>query len=422
MFLDEAELDVKAGDGGNGVVAFRREKFVPRGGPAGGSGGSGGDVVLVANEGVNTLYAFRFTKLYAAERGGHGGGKDKHGKNGSDLHVDVPTGTIVRDPLTGDVLADLVEDGQQAVVAKGGRGGRGNAAFKSSTRTAPRVAEKGEPGQARRLKLELKLLADVGIVGLPNAGKSTLLSVISGARPKVADYPFTTLAPILGVAAVGHETLVFADMPGLIEGASEGLGLGDRFLRHVERTRLLVHLIDGTSDDPHGDFDTINDELVAFSPELATRPQIVVVTKIDLPDARERVTEVKATLRQEGVFDVLSMSAPTGEGVAELLKLTLQRFKELPPPAPMPDTVPVLRPVDEDEEAFEINRIDESTFRVSGIRIDRTAAMTNWDSEESVRRFQRILEAMGITEALRERGAHEGDMVRFGEAELEWVE
>jgi GTP-binding protein len=422
MFLDEAELDVKGGDGGNGVVAFRREKFVPRGGPSGGSGGRGGNVVLVADEGVNTLHAFRFTKLYAADRGGHGRGSDKHGKDGTDLLVTVPAGTIVRDTATGDVVADMVEHGQQVVVARGGRGGRGNTAFKSATHQAPRFAEKGEPGQARRLKLELKLLADVGLVGLPNAGKSTLLSVVSAAQPKVADYPFTTLAPILGVAEIGHETLVFADMPGLIEGASDGAGLGDRFLRHVERTRLLVHLVDGTAESPAADFVTINDELSAFSPELAERPQIVVVTKIDLPEARERLDETVQALQVLGVGDITSISAPTREGVAALLKLTLQRFKELPPPERPADTVPVLRPVEEDEDQFDVEQVAADTYRVKGVRIERTAAMTDWGNEDAVRRFQRVLEAMGVASALREAGAEDGDTVAIGEFELEWVE
>lgn len=255
MFLDEATIDVQAGDGGNGIVAFHREKFVPRGGPTGGHGGRGGDVVLVADEGLNTLHKFRFTQRYEAGRGGHGGGSNRHGRDGEDLEITVPVGTLVTDAVTGDLLADLVAHGQRVVVARGGRGGRGNSAFKSPTHQAPRIAEKGEPGARLRIRLELKLIADVGVIGMPNAGKSTLLSVVSAARPKIADYPFTTLVPNLGVVEVGYDTLVLADVPGLIAGSSTGHGLGDRFLRHIERTRLLLHLVDGSAPDPLTNFD-----------------------------------------------------------------------------------------------------------------------------------------------------------------------
>jgi GTPase len=466
VFLDEAEIEVRAGDGGNGIVAFRREKFAPRGGPSGGNGGRGGDVILVADEGVNTLHAFRFTKRYEAGRGGHGGGSDKRGKDGDDVRLPVPVGTVVRDAGSGEVLADLSARAQEAVVARGGRGGRGNAAFKGPTNQAPRYAEKGEPGQARRLALELKLLADVGLVGLPNAGKSTLLAAISAARPKIADYPFTTLSPSLGVAEIGDDVLVFADIPGLIEGASEGAGLGDRFLRHVERTRLLVHLVDGMSPDPLADLRTINAELAAFSPELGGRPQIVAFNKVDVPEARHRWASFRASVHRaahgpleagarkpaDGVAggsggapgagraadpgtasadgeageiddgDVLAISAATGEGVPALLYRVLERFRELPPPSPPPDTVPVLRPVADDEDAFVVAVLQPGVFRLSGTRIERTAAMTDWQNEDGVRRFQRVLEAMGIAAALRERGVAEGDTVVIGEVALEWVD
>ncbi|MCA9736673.1 MAG: translation initiation factor IF-2 [Gemmatimonadetes bacterium] len=329
MFLDEAEIDVEAGNGGNGVVAFRREKYVPRGGPNGGHGGKGGDVILVGDEGLNTLHAFRFTQRYQGGRGGHGGSQDKHGRNGEDLRVAVPVGTVVREAETGELVGDVTRHGQELVVAKGGRGGRGNSAFKSATNQAPRVAEKGSPGQVRRLKLELKLIADVGVIGLPNAGKSTLLSVVSAARPKIADYPFTTLVPNLGVVEIGHATMVLADVPGLIEGASEGLGLGDRFLRHIERTRILLHLVDGSQPDPLADFRIINQELAAYSPELAERPQIVAVNKIDLPAAN--AAKVKQELLQQSVTvedfggDVLSaeISAKARIGIDDLLEKVL---------------------------------------------------------------------------------------------------
>lgn len=422
MFLDEATLDVKAGDGGNGIVAFRREKYVPRGGPAGGSGGRGGNVILVADEGVNTLHAFRYTKRYEAGRGGHGGGKNQRGKDGEHLRVTVPAGTIVRDQATGAIVADLVEHGQEVVVASGGRGGRGNAAFKSPTQRAPRFAEKGEPGEERRLELELRLIADVGIVGLPNAGKSTLLSRVTAARPRIADYPFTTLVPNLGVAEIGHETLVFADIPGLIEGASAGAGLGDRFLRHVERTRLLVHVVDGSSVDPVADYRTINEELAASSPRLAHLPHVVAVNKLDLTDARERWDEVAQALRAAGAADLLGISGVTGQNVDQLLRLVLQRLKELPRAEPDVEALPVLRPLEADEDAFTVETRGDGSFAVRGVRVERAAAMTDWGNDDAVARFQRILNAIGITDALRDAGVREGDTVAIGAYELAWYD
>jgi len=422
VFLDEAEILVRGGNGGNGAVAFRREKYVPRGGPSGGGGGRGGNVVLVADGGTNTLHAFRFTQRYQAGRGGHGGGSDKRGADGEDLRVVVPAGTIVRDADTGEVVADLVADGQEEVVARGGRGGRGNAAFKGPTRQAPRFAEKGEPGQELRLKLELKLLADVGIIGLPNAGKSTLLARISRARPKIADYPFTTLNPILGVAEIDERTLVFADIPGLIEGASAGAGLGDRFLRHVERTRLLLHLVDGTAADPAADLRVVNAELAAFGQSLEDRPQVVAVTKVDLPEARERLAETRRALLALGVSEVHAVSPATGEGVVPLLRRVVQRYDELPPPEPVPADLPILRPVELDEDAFTIQRDHTGCFVVRGVRVERAAAMTDWANDAAVARFQRIMDAAGVADALRGRGVREGDTVRIGQAELEWTD
>jgi len=422
MFLDEAEIDVKAGDGGNGAVAFRREKYVPRGGPSGGHGGRGGDIVLVADEGLNTLFKFRFTQAYEAGRGGHGGGSDRHGKNGADLRVTLPVGTIVRDAATGALFADLVRHGQEAVVARGGRGGRGNAAFKSPTNQAPRLAEKGEPGEARRLHMELKLIAEVGLIGLPNAGKSTLLGAISAARPKVADYPFTTLVPNLGVAEVGDRAVVFADIPGLIEGASAGAGLGDRFLRHVERTRLLVHLVDGSAPDPLADLRTINAELAAFSAALAGRPQLVVVNKLDLPDARAAWPTLRRALVAAGLGEALAISGATGENVGPFLGHVARALDRLPAAAPEAVGLPVLRPVDSDEDAFRVVRLAGGGFRVRGVRAERAAAMTDWENEAAVAHFGRVLDALGVTARLRELGAVEGDRVRIGDRELEWVD
>lgn len=421
-FIDEAEIEVKAGDGGDGIVAFRREKYVPRGGPSGGNGGAGGDVVLIADEGMNTLYSFRFTKRYEAERGGRGGGNDRRGKDGADLAIGVPTGTLVRDAATEEVVADLLADGQRAVVARGGRGGRGNSAFKSPTNQAPRHAEKGEPGEHRRLKLELKLIADVGIVGLPNAGKSTLLAAISAARPKIASYPFTTLAPNLGVAEVDQRPVVFADIPGLIEGASDGAGLGHQFLRHVERTRLLVHLLDGLSGQPLVDYAALNEELTAFSQSLAERPQIVALNKIDIPEVRERWPDVRTRLRDAGCDDCHAISAATGENVLMLLRAVLDRLDSLPEPPSEAEELPVLRPVEDDEDAFRVFRIKGGGYRVKGVRIERAAAMTDWDSDAAVDRFQRILDAVGVTDALRKLGLEEGETVRIGDFELEWFD
>ena len=422
MFVDEAVLDAKGGDGGRGLVGFRREKYVPRGGPNGGHGGHGGDVILVASEGMNTLHTFRFTKKYEGGRGGHGGRNNQHGRNGEELRVPVPVGTLVRDEATDELVADLVEAGQEATVVQGGRGGRGNSAFKSSTNQAPRVAELGEPGEERRLKLELKLIADVGLAGLPNAGKSTLLGAVSAARPKIAAYPFTTLVPQLGVVSVGYDEFVIADIPGLIEGASEGVGLGDRFLRHVERTRFLLHMIDGAAEDPLADRRVIDAELRAFDPALADRPRLVAINKVDLPDVRDRLPEMLAALEEEGVTDVVAISAATREGVDDLIQLIARRLQELPSETTVTPKVelPVIRPVAVDEDAFEINRDSDGDWIVTGVRIERTAVMTDWANEDASARFQRILEKVGVMRALRKMGVEEGDMVCVGVAELEW--
>ncbi len=417
LFYDRAKIYVKGGDGGNGIVAFRREKFVPYGGPAGGSGGKGGDVYLVVDANLNTLLPFRYKVHFKAERGAHGKGKNKTGASGKDLEVMVPPGTLVYDAETGKLLADLTRPGQRFLVARGGQGGRGNAAFATSTRQAPRFAEKGEPGEKRWLILELKLIADVGIVGVPNAGKSTLLAKVTAARPKIASYPFTTLVPQLGVAVVDGRDLLLADVPGLIEGAHRGIGLGDQFLNHLERTKILIHILDGISPDPVGDWEAINQELEMFKPALARKPQVVAFNKIDLPDARERTSEVTEALRERGVQEIFPISALMGEGVQELMHRIAETLSQVPEEVPE-EEVAVFR-ADENENAFTIER-EENCWRVRGRRIERVVAMTNWDYYEAAMRFQRILEAMGISQALEDAGVQESDTVCIGDAELVW--
>ncbi len=421
MFYDEAKINVKSGDGGDGCVAFRREKYVPHGGPSGGDGGKGGDVVLAVNPHLNTLYYFSRKRHFKAERGQHGRGKNQTGASGADLVVEVPPGTIVRDADTGGLLADLTDLDQRFVAARGGRGGRGNARFATATNQAPRMAERGGPGEERWLELELKLLADVGLVGLPNAGKSTLLAAVSAARPKIADYPFTTLQPNLGVVVLDDYTsIVLADIPGLIEGASQGAGLGHEFLRHVERTRLLVHLLDGAGEDPLEAFDTINAELAAFDQQLAAKPQIVAFNKMDLPDARALWPLVRDELVARG-YQVVAISGMARQGTRELLYRVAQRLSELPLPETLQKAeTPVLRPDLEDDD-FTIERTNKG-WHVRGARIERLVRIMRWDLHEAVYRFQKTLERLGITQALEKAGVQTGDTVFIGEIELEWGE
>jgi len=420
MFTDEAEIHVRAGDGGDGCVAFRREKYVPFGGPSGGDGGNGGDVLLFVDPHLSTLYRFSRERRFRAERGQHGRGKNQTGASGQTLRVPVPPGTVVRDAESGDVLADLTEPGQEVVVARGGRGGRGNARFATPARQAPRMAEHGEPGEERVLRLELKLLADVGLVGKPNAGKSTLLAAATAARPKIAPYPFTTLEPHLGVVVLdAHTDFVLADLPGLIEGASEGKGLGHRFLRHVERTRLLIHLLDGSAPEPLADLEAINAELAAFGHGLADKPQLVAFNKMDLPAARERWPQVRQALRRQGL-DALAVSGVTREGLRDLLWRAAQRLAELPREDAPAQEAPILR-LEDDERVFWIEH-EGSDWRVRGKRVERLAAMTPFGLEEAVRRFHRALEAMGVLDELRQVGVQPGDTVRIGDAELVWEE
>ena len=416
-FIDEAEIAVAAGNGGDGIVAWRREKYIPKGGPAGGDGGAGGSVYLEATPELSTLVEFRFKRSFGADAGKAGGTSNKSGRSGEDLTIAVPVGTIVYRTLEGKpeaFLTDLAAPGARVLAAKGGRGGLGNQHFATSTRQAPRFAEKGEPGERCSLRLELRLLADCGIVGVPNAGKSTLLSVVSAARPKIADYPFTTLEPQLGVVRVSdEESFVMVDVPGLIEGAHEGAGLGDQFLRHVERTRVLVHLLDGAKplDEMLGDKATIERELGAWNAALLEKPTLLVVSKLDLPDARERLSEL-----QSRFADVRGISAATGEGVRELVYAAWQTIEHAPMPEivkPPPAHIELLP-----HDAFTIERERDGTFVVAGERVERLAAMTNFDSDEGLARFERTLAKMGVEKKLRELGAAEGDTVRIGPYEF----
>ncbi len=421
MFIDQAEILVQSGKGGDGMVHFHREKYVPRGGPDGGDGGRGGDIILEVRPTLNTLAAFRHTIRYVAEDGKGGGTNNKFGKSAENLVVPVPPGTVIYAAFTGDLLGDLTTPGQRLTVCKGGRGGRGNPHFKSSTNQAPRTAEKGEPGEEKRLRLELKLIADIGIVGVPNAGKSTLLSVLTNAKPKIAPYPFTTLEPNLGVANVDEETtVVLADIPGLIEGASQGAGLGHDFLRHVQRTRVLIHLLDGLSADPLADFSQINSELALFDPNLAQKPQIVALNKIDQPEVQERWKELKAKFKKQKV-DVALISALARTGVRELLLEAAAALAKTPPLEETAPPLPVYRPA-EDSRQFTIKREGAHEWRLSGAGIERAAAMTPWEHDGSVRRFQKLMEHLGVDESLRKAGLREGDTVYIGEYELEWQE
>jgi GTP-binding protein len=418
MFFDEAKIHVKAGAGGAGIVAFRREKYVPYGGPAGGSGGKGGDVILEVNPGLNTLIHFKQRSHFWAEDGARGGPKNMTGAVGRDEVIPVPPGTVALEAETGRLLADLTEPGQRAIVAHGGKGGRGNTAFKSSTNQTPKIAERGLPGEALWMTLELKLIADVGIIGVPNAGKSTLLSVVSAARPKIADYPFTTLQPNLGVVVLDHRDFVLADIPGLIEGAHEGAGLGFQFLRHVERCRLLVHLLNGASAEPLAEFEQINAELDLFSQKLADKPQIVVLNKIDLPEARTHWPAVQARARQLG-WPAHQISAATGQGVQNLMVKVLEQLDQLPRAELFEEEVPIFT-LEPSPNFFEVEKI-AAGWRVTGPRIAQLAAQTYWDNDEAVLRAYRILEKMGVHESLRQAGVEPGDTVFLEDVELEWV-
>jgi GTPase len=417
MFIDQAKIQVRAGKGGDGVVHFRREKYVPRGGPDGGDGGKGGDVILEVVPTLNTLSSFRHQTRYRAEDGAKGAKQNMTGRSGADLVISVPPGTIVIDDDSQELLGDLVAPAQQLLVARGGRGGRGNSHFANAVHQAPRVAEHGEPPQECNLRLELKLIADIGIVGVPNAGKSTFLAAVSNARPKIAPYPFTTLEPNLGVANLDEETsLVLADIPGLIEGAHQGVGLGHDFLRHIQRTRVLIHLLDGLAADPLLDLAQINTELALFDADLAKKPQVVALNKIDLPEVQERLPDITRRLKAKG-YEAFSISAMARTNLRQVLYRAAQLLEETPAPAPLAE-MPVYR-VESDPHAFTVER-SGAGWRVRGEAIERAAAMTYWEHFQSVRRFQRIMETLGIDKALRQAGVQVGDTVYIGDFELEW--
>ena len=434
MFYDHTKIYVKAGDGGNGSSHFRHEKFAPRGGPDGGDGGRGGSVYLEATSNMNTLIDYRYRHHFKAGAGGAGMRQKMHGAKGEDVVLRVPRGTIVRDADTNELIADLVEDGQRVMVARGGRGGLGNTHFATATHQAPREAQKGEPGEERWITLELRLIADVGLVGYPNAGKSTLLSVVTAAQPKIADYPFTTLSPNLGVVVVGQPgsrdeiDFVLADIPGLIEGAAQGVGLGHEFLRHIERTRLLIHMLDGASldRDPWQDFQTINQELREYDERLATRPQIVVLNKMDLPEAQERWPALKAKAEAAG-YPVFAISAAAHQGTDELMQYTVRRLHEIRQEEAeraaseinTDMTGPVLRPLPDD--AFTVTK-EKGVYVVRGKRVGRLVSMTDLENEEGMDRLQVTMAKMGVTKALEEAGVKVGDVVRFGKVELYWGE
>lgn len=421
MFIDQALIKISSGKGGNGIVHFRREKYVPLGGPDGGDGGRGGDIVFEVRPTLNTLSAFQRKQQFNAKPGKNGGRSNRTGRSGEDLVVFVPPGTLIYDDETGDLIGDLLTAGERIVIAKGGVGGKGNARFANSRNQVPRIAEKGEPSQTRQIRLELRLIADIGIIGVPNAGKSTFLSVVTNATPKIADYPFTTLEPNLGVAEIGDEiTLILADIPGLIEGAHMGIGLGHEFLRHIQRTKVLIHLLDGLAEDPVLDYAQINSELALFDPQLGEKPQIVAFNKIDMPEAMERWPAVEKQLQAHGAggqITPVTISALARTNVRELLLKAAQILSEIPEQVEEPE-LPVYR-MEADPQAFSIQAENEG-WRVSGSAIERAAAMTYWEYDQSVRRFQRILQSLGIDDELRSLGVQEGDTVLIGEYELEW--
>ncbi|MGD0115006.1 MAG: GTPase ObgE [Dehalococcoidia bacterium] len=419
--IDRVRVHVQAGKGGDGSLSFRREKFVPKGGPDGGDGGRGGNVILEVDPSLSTLAHFRRKRHYRAEDGGHGSGGKKHGANGEDLVIRVPPGTIARraDGGEGDLIVDLTEEGQRIVVAKGGRAGRGNVHFATSTNRAPHIAEKGEQGEESELDLDLKLVADVGITGLPNAGKSTLLRRVSAARPKVASYPFTTLEPVLGVVERGYATAVLADIPGLISGAHEGIGLGLEFLRHVERTRLLLHLLDGTRESPRQDLAAVNEEIRAYSEALAGKRQIVAVNKLDLPEARTRRDEIASELADAGV-EAHFISAATGEGVDELVDAVMQALSEEKAKAPEESTAPVaVTHLQPRRPRFVLTQKD-GTFEVEGALAARLVERLTGDSRETKAEIRRRLVRMGVGAALKRAGARPGDRIRVAGLEMEW--
>ncbi|WP_368384856.1 GTPase ObgE [Streptococcus mutans] len=434
MFLDTAKVSVKAGRGGDGMVAFRREKYVANGGPWGGDGGRGGDVIFVVNEGLRTLMDFRYNRHFKAKAGEKGMTKGMHGRGAENLYVSVPQGTTVRDAQTGKVIADLVKNGQEFIIAHGGRGGRGNIRFATPRNPAPEISENGEPGEERELALELKILADVGLVGFPSVGKSTLLSVITAAKPKIGAYHFTTIVPNLGmVRTKSGDSFAVADLPGLIEGASQGVGLGTQFLRHIERTRVILHVIDMSASegrDPYEDYLTINKELETYNLRLLERPQIIVANKMDMPQAAENLEQFKEKLDANyGEFDdkpqIFPISGIAHQGLDALLDATAQLLAQtddflLYDESDMQEEA--YYGFEEEEKAFDISRADDAAWVLSGEKLEKLFVMTNMERDEAIMKFSRQLRGMGVDQALRERGAKDGDIVRIGKFEFEFVD
>ncbi|EMP64395.1 GTPase CgtA [Streptococcus mutans ATCC 25175] len=434
MFLDTAKVSVKAGRGGDGMVTFRREKYVANGGPWGGDGGRGGDVIFVVNEGLRTLMDFRYNRHFKAKAGEKGMTKGMHGRGAENLYVSVPQGTTVRDAQTGKVIADLVKNGQEFIVAHGGRGGRGNIRFATPRNPAPEISENGEPGEERELALELKILADVGLVGFPSVGKSTLLSVITAAKPKIGAYHFTTIVPNLGmVRTKSGDSFAVADLPGLIEGASQGVGLGTQFLRHIERTRVILHVIDMSASegrDPYEDYLAINKELETYNLRLLERPQIIVANKMDMPQAAENLEQFKEKLDANyGEFDdkpqIFPISGIAHQGLDALLDATAQLLDQtddflLYDESDMQEEA--YYGFEEEEKAFDISRADDAAWVLSGEKLEKLFVMTNMERDEAIMKFSRQLRGMGVDQALRERGAKDGDIVRIGKFEFEFVD
>ncbi|HEH2139533.1 TPA: GTPase ObgE [Staphylococcus aureus] len=430
MFVDQVKISLKAGDGGNGITAYRREKYVPFGGPAGGDGGKGASVVFEVDEGLRTLLDFRYQRHFKASKGENGQSSNMHGKNAEDLVLKVPPGTIIKNVETDEVLADLVEDGQRAVVAKGGRGGRGNSRFVTPRNPAPDFSEKGEPGEELDVSLELKLLADVGLVGFPSVGKSTLLSIVSKAKPKIGVYHFTTIKPNLGVVSTPDQrSFVMADLPGLIEGASDGVGLGHQFLRHVERTKVIVHMIDMSGSEgrePIEDYKVINQELAAYEQRLEDRPQIVVANKMDLPESQDNLILFKEEIGED--VPVIPVSTITRDNIDQLLYAIadkLEEYKDVDFTVEEEESVGINRVLYKhtpSQDKFTISRDDDGAYVVSGNAIERMFKMTDFNSDPAVRRFARQMRSMGIDDALRERGCKNGDIVRILGGEFEFVE
>ncbi len=425
LFVDSASINIKAGNGGNGLVSFRREKYVPAGGPDGGDGGKGGDVIFIVDTGMSTLMDFRYKKNYKASNGEDGRACKASGKDGQNIIIKVPPGTVIKDTKTEQVIADMVDPEQRFIVTKGGKGGWGNWHFATPTRQAPKFAKGGMPGEEREITLELKLLADVGLIGFPNVGKSTFLSVVSDARPKIANYHFTTLSPNLGVVDLGREnSFVIADIPGLIEGAHQGIGLGHEFLKHIERTRLLIHVIDVSGIEgrnPYEDLEAVNNELKMYNPELMKRPQVIAANKIDLPDADEILEKFKADMESKGV-KVFGISAATQSGVRELLLYVSGILKDLPIAssfAPIKEDVVKLYTLDK-EQPFTV-RVEDNVYIVEGKWIQKIMGSTNFNDDESMQYFHRSLKNKGVIVELEKIGINEGDTVKIYDIEFEYI-